>query len=82
MTERKAASGIAATFDIRRSSFAKSGWLARMSGTYLRSDLCGVRRAPGSCERAGSGPHQLQSRKDRDHRDSRLQPARWNFARE
>ena|SRR5467141_732008 len=84
MTERKTANGVAASFDttIRGNSLTKSDWLARMSGTCLRSDLRGVRCASGGSERAASAPHQLQSRKDRDHGDHGLQLVGGNFARE
>ncbi len=82
MTERKTANGVAASFDtaIRGNSFTKSEWLARMSGTCLRSDLRGVRCSSDGSERAASAPHQLQSRKDRDHGDHGLQLVGGNFA--
>jgi len=82
MKECKAANGIAASLDnaMRGNSLTKSGWLAPMSHPCLRSDLRGVRCSSDGSERAASAPHQLQSRKDRDHGDHGLQLVGGNFA--
>ena len=66
-----AGEGIAASLEngMPGACSAKLRCLARMAGTCLRCDFCGVGCAPYGSERAASTPHQLQSRKDRDHGD-------------
>jgi hypothetical protein len=75
-------SGATTSFDnaTGRNVFVKKGWLARMADTCLSADLRRVRRA--SCnERAAPSPHELQSRKDSHHGNSRLQLVRRNSPR-
>src|SRR6266853_4139509 len=65
----------------RRNSLAKSVWLARMADACPRNVPRDARRTPFD-ERTASAPDQLQSCKDRDHGNNRLQLAGGNSARQ
>src|SRR5260370_4029957 len=65
----------------RGNSLAKSGWLARMADTCPCNIPRDTRRTSFH-ERTASAPDQLQSCKDRDHGNNRLQLVGGNSARQ
>ena len=80
---RKAIRGVAVSRDeaTRTDSLAKSGCLARMADTCPRNVPRDARRTSFD-ERTASGPDQLQSCKDRDHGNNRLQLVGRNSPRQ
>src|SRR5258708_6058292 len=65
----------------RRNSLAKSGWLTRMAGACPCNVPRDTRRTSFD-ERTASAPDQLQSCKDRDHGNNRLQLVGGDSARQ